>query len=879
MKKYMVLFLLMQSVNMFAQEGNNWVIPNLNESMGINWGNKDSMLYKVNSIWNPYTQSISNCEGKLMLYSTGQYLWNSKQQRLRDTVRSSYFYNAIIIPNPSNDSVFYYIFSNGRFRYYTVDLRLDSGRGNITDTIPINITDSVSIFGGFTKHANGRDYWLLVKVNEYQVRSYLVSDSGISKTYISSNMLGVTSTATGGDNHGLRFSNNGKMVVSPFTRITFSLGWSNIYIYDFDNKSGKCSNQRLLLRFRPGLPFYNTYAENGVSFSPNDSLIYCQYSRMTVGGLFILQFQTYSNDIPKSCDTILRANSNYESNGMQLAPDNKIYFWIRDTIPSFRLSSILYPDKKGKDCEIKLYNFSTFPYNISSLNVANFPCYNFPIKRINNHFTVTGAYGCGTDTVRFRMDADSSFHSAWWYFGDGDSSQEFYIRDSLGNKQWQGITHQYKQEGSYYVRLACGLGTCGYKQWVGDSITIQFKPNLKFTTNKNIYCGYQTIDANLNYNYTDTLKLSWGDGTDTLLIKGSTAILDSNTLQHTYTQNGNYTISCKAWNTHCQDSQAITYPVYISAKPQALFTTNNKASCGSSTFTFIDTSGFDSIVNYRYWRITPPNGNTYTQATTNTNLLNQTLSDTGSYHITLVVESNQGCVDSLTQLNYISVYPLPNTTMTPSGKVYICYNDSVKLTIANNTKYLWNTGDTTPSIYIKKQGNYSATVWNSYNCTSKTANTTAQVLAPFNATIIKTTDSLYIQTNRAIKDYQWLKDSMPFSGNTQRSISNPTNGNYTATITDTNGCQTKTNSVKVYNGIETLNTNSTIYIYPNPTQNILYIETITTIKTITLQDLTGKQIPIAPTNNKTTTQLNLSSLAKGVYILKVNEVYKKVVVE
>ena len=73
--------------------------------------------------------------------------------------------------------------------------------------------------------------------------------------------------------------------------------------------------------------------------------------------------------------------------------------------------------------------------------------------------------------------------------------------------------------------------------------------------------------------------------------------------------------------------------------------------------------------------------------------------------------------------------------------------------------------------------------------------------------------------------------------------------------------------------------NTPIYLYPNPTQNILYIETTAPIKTITLQDLSGKQIPIAPTNNKTTTQLNLSSLAKGVYILKVNEVYKKVVVE
>ncbi len=850
-----------------AQRGNNWVLAS---TTGINFNTNPPTIF-VKSGGGGYSQSVSDCEGKLQIYAHNMNIYNSSGQLIKNNPKYTGDFN-LLIPKPGDDSAFYYFRQvyNVVFPYYiTIDMRLDSGRG-ACDTILHQLIDTNAFAAGFVKHANDTDYWLLVKTNPDSVKAYLVTNKGIDSVPIISNMYGAKNYVG-----FLRFSNNGKFVISTSTYGQAPLPSSDrTYVYNFDAKTGKCSNGRVLYNIAGG-PSAQSYT---YCFSPNDSFI---YHYMIYGDVIIRQFETY-NSVPYNTRQLIYSRSITSNNGgksysLQTAPDNRIYFWETDSGSSSHcLSYIAYPDVKGIGCNVQSEKACFWPNLISA---RFFPAMFFPIKRINNHFTVTGADGCGTDTVRFRMDADSSFHSAWWYFGDGDSSQEFYIRDSLGNKQWQGITHQYKQEGSYYVRLACGLGPCGYKQWVGDSITIQFKPNLKFTTNKNIYCGYQTIDANLNFNYTDTLKLSWGDGTDTLLIKGSTAILDSNTLQHTYTQNGNYTISCKAWNTHCLDSQTITYPVYISAKPQALFTTNNKASCGSSTFTFIDTSGFDSIVNYRYWRITPPNGNTYTQATTNTNLLNQTLSDTGSYHITLVVESNQGCIDSLPQQNYISVYPLPNTTITPSGKVYICYNDSVKLTIANNTKYLWNTGDTTSSIFIKKQGNYSATVWNSYNCTSKTANTTATVLAPFNATIIKTNDSLYIQTNRTISGYLWLRDSLTFAGNTQRSITNPTNGNYTATITDTNGCQTKTNSVKVYNGIETLYANSTIYIYPNPTQNILCIETTAPIKTITLQDLTGKQIPIAPTNNKTTTQLNLSSLAKGVYILKVNEVYKKVVVE
>jgi hypothetical protein len=106
-----------------------------------------------------------------------------------------------------------------------------------------------------------------------------------------------------------------------------------------------------------------------------------------------------------------------------------------------------------------------------------------------------------------------------------------------------------------------------------------------------------------------------------------------------------------------------------------------------------------------------------------------------------------------------------------------------------------------------------------------------------------------------------------------------TAASYSCTAKDQNNCTMMSDTLSINLGLIETEYNTPIYIYPNPTQNILYIETTAPIKTITLLDLKGKQIPITPTNNKTTTQLNLSTLAKGVYILKVNEVYKKVVVE
>lgn len=101
-------------------------------------------------------------------------------------------------------------------------------------------------------------------------------------------------------------------------------------------------------------------------------------------------------------------------------------------------------------------------------------------------------------------------------------------------------------------------------------------------------------------------------------------------------------------------------------------------------------------------------------------------------------------------------------------------------------------------------------------------------------------------------------------------ITGLTAGNYTATVTDANGC-TATSTVTVGSnvGINDLTLADAIRTYPNPTEGLLTIELPADrdIIHITLIDVTGRavmQLPAARTDRMT---IDLSSLAEGVYHL------------
>ena len=83
-----------------------------------------------------------------------------------------------------------------------------------------------------------------------------------------------------------------------------------------------------------------------------------------------------------------------------------------------------------------------------------------------------------------------------------------------------------------------------------------------------------------------------------------------------------------------------------------------------------------------------------------------------------------------------------------------------------------------------------------------------------------------------------------------------------------------------YNDVEETVSDSRINIYPNPANNVLNvkIDNYESDDMITIMDVSGRTL-ISETITNDQMKVDLSSLSKGLYIIKVGDVVDKIVIE
>ena len=132
----------------------------------------------------------------------------------------------------------------------------------------------------------------------------------------------------------------------------------------------------------------------------------------------------------------------------------------------------------------------------------------------------------------------------------------------------------------------------------------------------------------------------------------------------------------------------------------------------------------------------------------------------------------------------IHINPLPTASITGSP-LEVCEGDSVLLTAAGGVQYIWSTGETTESIYVKASGTYRVTVTNEFGCTD-----TASIYFKVNPLpVIDILGSTTFCQNQSTtitltgaSTYNWS------NGSTGPSFTTNTTGSYTVTCTDSHGC-------------------------------------------------------------------------------------------
>lgn len=412
--------------------------------------------------------SISDINGNLLFYTDGTRVFdrnNNVMQNGQDLKGNpSSTQSAIIIPKPFSIGR-YFIFTVDKPDYFLsendpiegvnfseVDISLNNGNGGIlpnqknihlitydqSDLTEREYKSSEKISAVISDDCES--YWVVTQFTN-KFYSFRVSSAGVNRNPVISvvsnnappiiNDLGVNVTAPG----YMKISPDGKKLAIAFS--STSLGSprtggaksnGKVFIYDFDNQTGKVSNEKLIMS--------NAYPY-GVEFSPSSKKLYVTSGNYNDNGVMensdLVQFDLESSNIA-STKAIIHTSSNV-AGALQLAMDGKIY---RSGYPVFidthtALSVIHNPDV---DAENVNYSHNSIQLSSGYVRLGLPP---FVQSLFNNSFKTENL--CIGSATQFEVSGPKNYDSLIWDFGDGATSYE------------NSPTHIYSSPGIYTVSL------------------------------------------------------------------------------------------------------------------------------------------------------------------------------------------------------------------------------------------------------------------------------------------------------------------------------------------------------------------------------------------------------------------------------------------
>ena len=223
---------------------------------------------------------------------------------------------------------------------------------------------------------------------------------------------------------------------------------------------------------------------------------------------------------------------------------------------------------------------------------------------------------------------------------------------------------------------------------------------------------------------------------------------------------------------------------------------------------------------------------------------------------------------------YVSDNNLPKPILSPTD-VQICEGVNIVLYCSPATKgysYEWmkegismSTTTTLDNVPVSLKGNYTVKVTDIYNCvitTNESKVTTYPTIAKPN--IVKVGSLLSL--DRTYSNYQWYRNNKIIVGATSKTFTMMFDGTYYAEVSDVNGCFKNSDTVSAYTlSVKSTQTNAiSIKIYPNPTQNIVYIESPAKVKVV-VADVVGRTI----LTKHEATSIDLKDFADGTYFFRI----------
>jgi hypothetical protein len=383
MRKAVIIFSLLCYELCHAQQGinNNWL-------MGYYGGGGETKIdffsgspvitqYNVPMDFRHTHANISDAQGNMLFYTNGYYIADATNDTMQNgsginpgayanTFKQGFqiAQGALAIRKPGSNTLYYlfhgsvdnYPNASGSVAYNlkmtTIDVSLNNGLGAVVSKNTIMIQDTLNS-GKITacKHANGRDWWVVVhRVNSNTFYKLLVTPNVILGPYTQN--IGTIRPMDGGQ---LKFSKSG-------TKLAYYYGGEGLDLFDFNRCTGQLSNL-----------IHDTFSPpnglDGCEFSPNSNVFYAS----TVYAIY--QYDLLASNVIASRTTVAVYDSFFQPGypnlrtflcHQQLAPDGKIYIVTGNG--STYLHTIDYPDVIGIGCNVNqhsvllpTFNFNTLP--------------------------------------------------------------------------------------------------------------------------------------------------------------------------------------------------------------------------------------------------------------------------------------------------------------------------------------------------------------------------------------------------------------------------------------------------------------------------------------------------------------------------------------
>ena len=330
--------------------------------------------------------SICDHSGNLLMYTNAMYVANANHQIMPhgDSINYGDLYNyfdyygyimpqgALILPLPGSESL-YYLFHEKLewsqpyfdlpmgFYCSIIDLSLDSGLGDVVEKNVILINDTLD-YGCITatRHANGRDWWILVP-EFFHNRYYrlLLTPQGV----VQDTMQTIGTASFYPELAQACFSPDGTKYVR-WGGVSLNSP-DRLEVYNFDRCTGTLSGYQNLWHV-------DTVMRFGVAISPNSKYLYVSAEYR------IDQYDLQASDIALSKQTVAVYDGFADPlfplgktmfSLEQLAPDNKIY--ITPPNGTRFLHVIDQPNNEGMGCNVLQHAIQLNTFNARS--IPNFP--------------------------------------------------------------------------------------------------------------------------------------------------------------------------------------------------------------------------------------------------------------------------------------------------------------------------------------------------------------------------------------------------------------------------------------------------------------------------------------------------------------------------